>query len=96
MYIVFCKQVLNCGVEFYNPEDHFFGWVNADGVSGSYKDLVDENVDAVLGCQYTRESRLLVKLTLLKDNLFHFTSPNLNQFCTFPRLRIIPEDCCYM
>ncbi len=56
------NKVLNCNLEYYNPADHYWGWVNEDGSTGSYKELAEDDVDIIIGCQYVVEKRLLVSL----------------------------------
>ncbi len=50
--MIFFMQILNCKLEFFNPEDHLWGMVGQNSTTGFYYELVEEKIDIIIGCQY--------------------------------------------
>ncbi len=55
-------QKLDCALSFFNTADFRWGAVAEGSVSGSYKEIVDDQVDIVGGCRILTLPRVQVRL----------------------------------
>ncbi len=58
-------QKLDCALSFFNTADFRWGAVAEGSVSGSYKEIVDDQVDIVGGCRILTLPRVQVRLSFL-------------------------------